>query len=265
MPMAPRAKYNWPAKCCAARQQVQAERLQALPPAWTWNSPVCTAAPTSRPCSAPRRSPGTLTLRAAGGLRLQQTVGAANTPNLPATTGNAVANNNINLANHAIVAGDTWHIRLTAGADLTSADTLATAGTPAAAAEGHLVLANALAGVRTGTGRIDLAAARDVRIDNVRAVVYTGGRIGAADTEAGGNNRWAIDGGDITVQISRQANLLAFQISDTGKGINGHRNRLFEGVGLNNTRLRIEKSVGRELRITDNEPHGTVVAFELPV
>ena len=74
-----------------------------------------------------------------------------------------------------------------------------------------------------------------------------------------------IEGGDITVQISRQANLLAFQISDTGKGINGHRNRLFEGVGLNNTRLRIEKSVGRELRITDNEPHGTVVAFELPV
>ena len=74
-----------------------------------------------------------------------------------------------------------------------------------------------------------------------------------------------IEGGDITVQISRQANVLVFQISDTGKGINGHRNRLFEGVGLNNTRLRIEKSVGRELRITDNEPHGTMVAFELPV
>ena len=144
--------------------------------------------------------PGTLTLRAAGGLRLQQTVGAANTPNLPATTGNAVANNNINLANHAIVAGDTWHIRLTAGADLTSADTLATAGTPAAAAEGHLVLANALAGVRTGTGRIDLAAAGDIRLDNATSAIYTAGRIGVADTALNGNNRWAVDGGGISMR-----------------------------------------------------------------
>ncbi|NID10728.1 sensor histidine kinase [Fibrivirga algicola] len=74
-----------------------------------------------------------------------------------------------------------------------------------------------------------------------------------------------IEGGDITVQITREAGLLAFRITDTGKGLNGHRNRLFEGVGLNNTRLRIEKSVGRELRITDNLPQGTIVAFELPV
>ena len=74
-----------------------------------------------------------------------------------------------------------------------------------------------------------------------------------------------IEGGSITVQVSREAGVLAFQISDTGKGLNGHRNRLFEGVGLNNTRLRIEKSVGRQLRITDNQPQGTIVAFELPV
>ncbi|MEZ0487331.1 sensor histidine kinase [Fibrella aquatica] len=74
-----------------------------------------------------------------------------------------------------------------------------------------------------------------------------------------------IEGGDITVQIRREAGLIAFQITDTGKGINGHRHRLFEGVGLNNTRLRIEKSVGRQLRITDNQPQGTVVAFELPL
>ncbi len=74
-----------------------------------------------------------------------------------------------------------------------------------------------------------------------------------------------IEGGDITVQITREAGLLAFRIIDTGKGLNGHRNRLFEGVGLNNTRLRIEKSVGGQLRITDHQPRGTVVAFELPV
>ncbi len=141
--------------------------------------------------------PGTLTLRAAGGLRLQQTLGAAQTPNLPATNANAASNNNINLANHAIVAGDTWHIRLAAGADLAAADPMATSGT---AADGHLVLAGAQAGVRTGTGNIDLAAAGDIRIEQPASAIYTAGRIGAADTAINGNNRWAVDGGSISMR-----------------------------------------------------------------
>jgi two-component system, LytTR family, sensor kinase len=74
-----------------------------------------------------------------------------------------------------------------------------------------------------------------------------------------------IEGGSITLSISRKDDLLSFSITDTGKGLNGHRHRLFEGVGLNNTRLRIEKSVGRELRITDNQPQGVIVSFELPI
>ncbi|KPF49496.1 hypothetical protein D621_14845 [beta proteobacterium AAP51] len=152
--------------------------------------------------------PGTLTVRAAGGLRLQQTIGALNTPNLPATTANVVANNNINVANHAIRAGDTWHIRLAAGADLGAADPLAVVAPPAnatgtgapAAGRPDLVLANALAGVRTGTGRIDLAAAGDIRLDNAASAIYTAGRIGAADSAVNGNNRWAVDGGGISLR-----------------------------------------------------------------
>ena len=144
--------------------------------------------------------PGTLTLRAAGGLRLQQTIGAPNTPNLATTTANAVANNNINLANHAIRAGDTWHIRLVAGADLASADVLATTNGSNAASDGHLVLANALAGVRTGTGHIALAAAGDIRLDSATSAIYTAGRIGVADTAVNGNNRWAVDGGGINLR-----------------------------------------------------------------
>jgi two-component system, LytTR family, sensor kinase len=74
-----------------------------------------------------------------------------------------------------------------------------------------------------------------------------------------------IEGGDITLEIRREDHQLAFRITDTGKGLNGHRHRLFEGVGLNNTRLRIEKTVGRELHITDNQPQGVIVSFELPI
>ncbi|KPF47819.1 hypothetical protein IP87_00375 [beta proteobacterium AAP121] len=142
--------------------------------------------------------PGTLTLRAGGALSLQQTVGAAQTPNLPATTANAAANDRINVANHAIVAGDTWHIRMAAGADLQAADPLATRSE--ARNEGHLVLSGSQAGIRTGTGRIDLAAAGDIRLEHAAAGIYTAGRIGVADTAINGNNRWAVDGGGISLQ-----------------------------------------------------------------
>ena len=127
--------------------------------------------------------PGALSLRAAGNMSVSTAVGNVN---------------------DTILAGDTWSLRAVAGVDLAAANPGSTLALDrVAAGKGDLLLTGANAKLRTGTGRIDLAAARDVRIDNVRAVVYTGGRIGAADTEAGGNNRWAIDGGDITVQAGR--------------------------------------------------------------
>jgi len=137
--------------------------------------------------------PGTLTVRAGGNLTLSQSLGSPN---------------------DNLLAGQTWNLRLAAGADLAAADPLATrlvqdlpAGT------GTLTLSGADAKLRTGTGRIDLAAAGDVRIDNVRATVYTAGRIGAADTASGGNNRWAVDGGGIAIRAGGE---VAGAVSDAG-------------------------------------------------
>ena len=151
--------------------------------------------------------PGTLSIRAAGTLRLNNTLGAPNErTDLPTDTrdvitnrANFVLNDTNQNENHRIVAGDTWSIRLVGGADLPSADAMATVARPAADT-GNLLFSGSGASVRTGTGRIDLAAARDVRFDSVFASVYTGGKIGARDDEVNGNNRWAVDGGSITVR-----------------------------------------------------------------
>ncbi|MBC7995271.1 MAG: filamentous hemagglutinin family protein [Rhizobacter sp.] len=123
--------------------------------------------------------PGTLTVRAAGNLTVSQALGSPD--------------NNI-------LAGDTWSLRLAAGADLASANPLAALRPEQLPADsGSLLLTGANAKLRTGTGRIDLTAARDIRINNVAATIYTAGRIGARDTEANGNNRWAVDGGGISM------------------------------------------------------------------
>ena len=121
--------------------------------------------------------PGTLTVRANGNLTLSQSLGSPNDD---------------------ILAGDTWNLRLVAGADVSAANPLATRAR--SATPGSLALTGANARLRTGTGRIDIAAADHVSIQNVASSIYTGGRIGAADTEARGNNRWAVDGGSISIR-----------------------------------------------------------------
>jgi hypothetical protein len=139
------------------------------------------------------RQPGTLTLRAAGDLTLTQALGSAD---------------------DGIRAGDTWSLRLAAGADLLAANPLAVRVAGAAgAAGGSLTLAGPEAKLRTGTGRIDLAAAEDVRIDSVQSTIYTAGRIGAADVAVDGNDRWAVDGGSISI---RARGSLVGPVSETG-------------------------------------------------
>lgn len=130
--------------------------------------------------------PGTLTVRAEGDLTVRASIGSVD---------------------DNIIAGDTWNLRLAAGADITAANPLAlrTIG-DLPADSGSLRLEGANAKLRTGTGRIDIAAGRDISIDNVAATIYTAGRIGAEDTEAGGNNRWAVDGGGISLQAGGQIN-----------------------------------------------------------
>ncbi|OYU00188.1 MAG: hypothetical protein CFE40_02425 [Burkholderiales bacterium PBB1] len=122
--------------------------------------------------------PGTLTVRAQGDLTISQSLGSPTDD---------------------ILAGDTWNLRLVAGADLTAANPLATRAR-IAVPSGSLMLSGASARLRTGTGRIDLAAADNVSIGHVASSIYTGGRIGATDTEAQGNNRWAVDGGGISIR-----------------------------------------------------------------
>lgn len=140
-------------------------------------------------------NPGTLTLRAAGNLLVTQSLGSPD--------------NNL-------LAGDSWSLRLVAGADLLAANPLATLSRQALAVDsGSLTLSGADAKLRTGTGRIDLAAANHVRIDHVEATIYTAGRVGAADTAnvpategtedtpgtpAINYDRWAVDGGGISIR-----------------------------------------------------------------
>ncbi|MES2099766.1 MAG: filamentous hemagglutinin family protein [Pseudomonadota bacterium] len=115
--------------------------------------------------------PGTLTLRAAGDLTLSRSLGSPN---------------------DALRAGDTWNLRLVAGVDLAAANPLATLTADRLPADtGSLMLTGANAKLRTGTGR-----------DNVAATIYPAGRIGATDsanTDSASYDRWAVDGGGISI------------------------------------------------------------------
>lgn len=127
--------------------------------------------------------PGALAVRAAGSIVLQSALGLPN-DNLPSTP--------------------TWSIQLTGGADLTSADRDATASLSSlqAANTGDVRLASSAARVRTGTGRIDIDAGRDFKIEHLDAVVYTAGVPGA---DAVNTSRFPKDGGDISISAGRDA------------------------------------------------------------
>lgn len=160
--------------------------------------------------------PGTLTLRAAGTVTLQSWIGnPTNGTHRDAVNffneldfGEYLIHDN---ASDNILAGDTWSIRVAAGADLASADALAVRRPEEVPGSGHLLLPNADSRVSTGTGRIDLRAAGDIRLGDVGAAVFTSGRIGATDTAHAPSvpfiegipvaeyNRWGVAGGDVTL------------------------------------------------------------------
>lgn len=126
---------------------------------------------------------GTLTLRAGGNLTLSNTLGSPN---------------------DNLIGGETWNLRLVGGADLTAANPLVTRA-PDDSGQGSVRLTGNNAKLRTGTGSIEIAAATDFVMDSPGSVVYTAGRIGAADTAANGNNRWSRDGGSISIRAGRDA------------------------------------------------------------
>ncbi len=154
--------------------------------------------------------PGVLTLRAAGDVR----VNASISDGFTAADSFALAED----------AGESWSYRLAAGADLASANPLATRRMATASdAVGSVVIAQGTPGtsaaggqqrvVRTGTGSIDIAAAADLVLGNEASVIYTAGASGPGvripeDTIVGGlgSRAYPINGGDLSIDVGRDVN-----------------------------------------------------------
>lgn len=76
-----------------------------------------------------------------------------------------------------------------------------------------------------------------------------------------------IEGGKISLDIRKKENFLKFVISDTGVGIDKQRkvDLLKLGIGLSNTEERLEKMYGKGMELTDNNPKGLIVKFNIPI
>ena len=72
-----------------------------------------------------------------------------------------------------------------------------------------------------------------------------------------------IEGGTISISIKKKGDKLAFEIADTGVGV-GDKEKIFEqGIGLLNTRLRLEKMYQSSLNLSDNLPRGLKINFSI--
>lgn len=72
-----------------------------------------------------------------------------------------------------------------------------------------------------------------------------------------------IEGGKISIIVSRNKGKIRFEISDTGVGVIDKKGIFNQGIGLTNTQLRLEKIYHSALEITDNQPKGLKIAFEI--
>ncbi|MEZ5500754.1 MAG: filamentous hemagglutinin family protein [Steroidobacteraceae bacterium] len=108
---------------------------------------------------------------------------------------------------------DTWSFRLVAGADLGSASLDAVQGP--GSADGSVNIApgtlgfglqpSTQRGVRTGSGFIDISAARDLTLGNRASVVYTAGLASSQGVPLAGlgGRSYPQDGGDIRIDVGR--------------------------------------------------------------
>jgi two-component sensor histidine kinase len=73
-------------------------------------------------------------------------------------------------------------------------------------------------------------------------------------------------GGVITLITAVKDRKIHFTITDTGAGLNGNTQKapFKEGIGLQNTRLRLQKLYGEELIIRIDDPGGSTVYFSIP-
>jgi two-component system LytT family sensor kinase len=72
-----------------------------------------------------------------------------------------------------------------------------------------------------------------------------------------------IEGGQISIHIQRIGSNIQFQVADTGVGVKDTTQLFNVGLGLTNTKLRLEKMYGADLIISDNVPRGLKVEFSI--
>ncbi|WP_040253433.1 sensor histidine kinase [Psychroserpens mesophilus] len=72
-----------------------------------------------------------------------------------------------------------------------------------------------------------------------------------------------VEGGSITIRIQKKNNQLAFEISDTGVGVKDKKKVFEKGIGLTNTKLRLEKMYQTTLELSDNLPQGLKINFSI--
>ncbi|MEM9022940.1 MAG: histidine kinase [Bacteroidota bacterium] len=72
-----------------------------------------------------------------------------------------------------------------------------------------------------------------------------------------------VEGGEIHLRVESRADQLEFQLRDTGVGVKDKAQLVGKGIGLANTRLRLEKKFNTTLDIADNRPRGLAISFRL--
>ncbi|MEL6974251.1 MAG: histidine kinase [Bacteroidota bacterium] len=72
-----------------------------------------------------------------------------------------------------------------------------------------------------------------------------------------------IEGGEISIDILKEGSKLKFEIADTGVGIEDKESIFEKGVGLTNTRLRLQKMYKSQLEVFDNLPQGIKITFAI--
>jgi len=72
-----------------------------------------------------------------------------------------------------------------------------------------------------------------------------------------------VEGGKISIKIQKKNEQLAFEIADTGVGLKDKTNVFEKGIGLTNTKLRLEKMYQTTLNLSDNLPKGLRINFSI--
>ncbi len=72
-----------------------------------------------------------------------------------------------------------------------------------------------------------------------------------------------IEGGTISIYIFKEEGKLKFELSDTGVGIKNKQGVFGKGVGLTNTKLRLQKMYQSQLELLDNSPKGLLIRFAI--